>query len=282
MQKLSLKPNDLFSLKVKSALLTGAAGFFGGYFARALLSAGVSSLYITDRKEEVIKDLADQLKEEFPDALICPAWVDQYDHRDVEIFTRGVSLIDILVNNAFDFSQATGFSNNPNGRIEKIDYEQFEKSMDSGIYWPLQLIQIFGNRAKEKKRPLSVVNIGSMYSFVAPNPNLYEGMEYVNAPGYSMAKAALIAQTRYVASFMGPIVRANAICPGAIPNREKQSNNSKQNEDPTFMQRLIDRTLLKRVGHPNDLVGALIYLASDASSYMTGQSIIIDGGWTIT
>jgi gluconate 5-dehydrogenase len=121
-----------------------------------------------------------------------------------------------------------------------------------------------------------------MYSLVVPHPSLYEGTPYFNPPGYSMAKSAVLAFTRYAASFYSPSVRANAICPGAIPNTEQESPNAVKKDDFNFQQRLVDRTLLKRVGHPDDLVGALVFLSSEASSYMTGQHIVIDGGWVIT
>jgi NAD(P)-dependent dehydrogenase (short-subunit alcohol dehydrogenase family) len=120
-----------------------------------------------------------------------------------------------------------------------------------------------------------------MYAVVAPSPQLYAGTAFVNPPAYSASKAALLAFTRYTASFWGPFgVRANAILPGPFSNLEEAGDNSVAPGDP-FLERLKARTVLGRVGNPRELVGALLYLASDASAFTTGQSLIVDGGWTI-
>ena len=103
----------------------------------------------------------------------------------------------------------------------------------------------------------------------------------MNPPGYSAAKAAMLAFTRYVASFWGEHgIRANAILPGPFSNTGGDSENSIAKDDP-LIERLKFRTCLNRTGAPHELSGALLYLASDASSYMTGQALSVDGGWTI-
>jgi gluconate 5-dehydrogenase len=126
----------------------------------------------------------------------------------------------------------------------------------------------------------SIINISTMYALVAPRPALYAGTKFINPPGYSASKAALLSFTRYVASFWGTLgVRANAILPGPFSNTEDVGANAVAAEDP-FLQRLKDYTCLGRIGKPIELAGALLFLASDASSFMTGQSIVVDGGWT--
>ena len=120
-----------------------------------------------------------------------------------------------------------------------------------------------------------------MYALVAPRPQLYEGTDFINPPGYSASKAALLSFTRYVASFWGPYgIRANAILPGPFSNTEDLGGSNAVLQDSPFLQRLKGYTCLGRVGQPNELAGALIYLASDASSFMTGQAVVVDGGWT--
>jgi NAD(P)-dependent dehydrogenase (short-subunit alcohol dehydrogenase family) len=127
----------------------------------------------------------------------------------------------------------------------------------------------------------SIVNISTMYAAVAPGPQLYQGTAFINPPGYSASKAALLAFTRYTASFWGEFgVRANAILPGPFSNMDDRSNNAVSAEDP-FLERLKARTVLGRIGNPRELVGALLYLASNASSFTTGQALVVDGGWTI-
>ncbi|MFZ0747161.1 MAG: SDR family oxidoreductase, partial [Terracidiphilus sp.] len=110
---------------------------------------------------------------------------------------------------------------------------------------------------------------------------LYEGTEFINPPGYSASKAALLSFTRYVASFWGQHgIRANAILPGPFANTEDIGGANAVDQDSPFLQRLRGFTCLGRIGRPQELAGALLYLASDASSFMTGQAITVDGGWT--
>lgn len=277
--------NKLFSLEEKKIVITGAGGFFGVYFSKALLDAGVRKLYMVSFNKNSLSELKVELLKRYDSARMEFLLLDQYDKGLADKMFNTITEkddIDVLINNSFDFSIKTGF-NDSSGRIENATFEQLQNSFESGVYWPFQATQIFSKNMIKAKNKGSIINIASMYAFVAPNPTLYEGKDAFNPPGYSMAKGALLALTRYSASFYGKYgIRVNTLSPGAIPNTEKKTNNSEHNKDDEFMKRLSERTLLGRVGHPNDLIGALIFLASDSSSYMTGQSIIIDGGWVIT
>ncbi|MDD5071179.1 MAG: SDR family oxidoreductase [Patescibacteria group bacterium] len=271
-----MEQNNLFSLAGKTAVLTGAGGFFGRYFAEALLIAG-AKVFLVDITEEKLNFLSDENRGRYKKIA-----VDLYDRKKAEDVYQEIldkNRIDILVNNAFDFSLKTGF-NNESGKLDKATFEQLQASFESGIYWAVQATQKFGF-AMKKQGQGSITNICSMYGVIAPSPDLYEGTDKFNPPGYSMAKAGLLQFTRYASSFLSPEVRVNAISPGAIPNTESQSYNAITNNDPV-LQRLHKKILLKRMGHPNDLVGALIFLSSDSASYITGQNIIIDGGLTVT
>lgn len=275
---------DTFSLKGKTAVVTGAAGFFGGYFVRGLLDAGARVVAI-DHSPEKLAQLRENTVAEYGERSLATVATDQYDQAGTEDVFKKIleeeGRVDVLVNNAFDFSKRTGF-NTPAGKLEHATYKQIEKTFQAGVYWAIQATQLFGKVMKEQGKG-SIVNICSMYGVVVPSPKLYEGTEKFNPPGYSMAKAGLLQFTRYAASFLGPEVRVNAISPGAFPNLESKSHNAvSANEEGDFLKRLSDRTLLGRTGHPRELVGGLIYLASDASSYVTGHNLVIDGGWTVT
>lgn len=270
-----------FTLQGKTAVLTGASGFFGRYFAKALATAGALPILI-DRNEGSLQTLALELRVNHD--IDPPCWaVDLYDRESARKSLSAIARqapVDILINNAFDFSVRTGF-NTPDGRLEAATFEQLESCFQSGIWWALQATQILGAAMKRRGRG-SIVNIGSMYGIVVPHPSLYEGTEKFNPPGYSMAKAGLIQFTRYSAAFLGPEVRVNALSPGAIPNLETAAPNAVDAAaEGSFVRRLADRTLLKRVGHPDDLTGPLVFLASDASAYMTGHNLVVDGGWTV-
>jgi len=270
----------LFSLENKVAIVTGAAGYLGRVFTDCLLFAGAK--VILYGKGVNIVSFADALKSKYAPEKVDYYKVDFYDE-DAYRESLGDAVgknrsIDILVNNAFEFSKNTGF-NDPSGKLDTISREQWMRSLDSGVYWHALATQIVGSRMKSQGFG-SIINISSIYAIVSPDPTLYEGTTVFNPPSYGAAKAALLAFTRYVASFYGEYgIRCNAIVAGAFPNIGGSSYNSVQ--DAEFLQKLSNRTALRRVGDLEDLKGVLILLASDASQYITGQAIVVDGGWTI-
>ena len=155
------------------------------------------------------------------------------------------------------------------------------RNLTGGVYWAVLTVQTLGAVMKRQGRG-SIINVATMYAQVAPSPQLYEGTNFINPPGYSASKAALMAFTRYTASFWGPSgVRSNAILPGPFSNTQDAGPNSVRGDD-FFIDRLKARTCLGRIGRAEELLGALLYLASDASSYVTGQGLSVDGGWTVT
>ncbi len=272
---------SLFSLEKKVAIVTGAGGYFGKAFSECLLFAGAKViLYGRGTK---IKDFAESLKSKYGDNKVCYYQVDFYDEKTYRSALLDAvnknKTIDILVNNAFDFSKDTGF-NDPSGKIENISKLQWMRTFESGVYWYALSTQIIGEKMKQQGCG-SIINISSMYALVSPDSKIYEGVEVFNPPSYGAAKAAIMAFTRYTASFYGEFgIRCNAIVPGAFPNVDESSYNSPKDE--SFLNRLNKRTVLGRYGVPEDLKGVLVFLSSDSSGYITGQAVVVDGGWTIT
>jgi gluconate 5-dehydrogenase len=275
----TLEASSLFSLEGKTALLTGASGFLGRTFARTLLSNGARLIALG--RSERLDDLAADWIRDFGVERVRSFRVDMYDLSAFsavldEIATQ--EAVDVLVNNAYELSPSTGF-NTSEGALETATLEQWTRHFTSGIYWPALTVQKLGPGMIARGRG-SIVNISTMYAVVAPDPRLYEGTSFLNPPGYSSAKAATLAFTRYVASFWGEHgIRANAILPGPFSNTEDVSANSVDAADP-FLDRLALRTCLRRPGRPDELAGALLFLSSDASTYVTGHALIVDGGWT--
>jgi len=271
--------SSLFSLQGKVAIVTGAGGFFGRTFSECLLEAGAKVVLYGRGKK--LEEFAEQMKARYGEKMADFCSVDLFDdlaHRsNLQATIKDNPTIDILVNNAYEFSRDTGF-NDPSGRIEDISRDQWMRGLESGVYWYALSTQIVGEKMKQQKAG-SIINLSSMYAMVAPDPRLYEGTELMNPPSYGASKAAILAFTRYAASFYGKYnIRVNAMAPGAFPNTGTDSYNAPQDEG--FMRKLADRTVLGRTGAPNDLRGALVFLASDSSAYITGQTIVIDGGWT--
>ncbi len=278
---MNLRADSLFNLGGKTALLTGASGYLGRVFGRTLLEndARLIALGRSERLEAQCASWAN----EFGVDRVRFLRIDMYDLSALEgalddMLAKG-PFIEILVNNAYEFGPDTGF-NTPEGRLETASYDQWTRHFTCGMYWPALLVRKLGPAMKERRRG-SIVNIATMYATVAPSPALYEGTSFLNPPGYSAAKAGLIAFTRYVASFWGRYgIRANAILPGPFSNTEETGPNTVR-QGSNFLERLADRTTLGRTGRPDELAGALLFLASDAGSYVTGHALVVDGGWTI-
>jgi len=274
------KLKEIFNISNKCVLITGATGFFGRYISKAFLEVG-AKVVLLGRSNALSKQVM-QYRNEFGEDSASGFRVDFYKRKELEDTLKKVAEnfdIDVVINNAYDLSKKTGF-NTPSGHLESSTYNQWKSAFESGIYWAVLTTQIIGQQFKKKQQG-SIINISSMYGIVSPGPQLYEGTDFFNPPTYSVSKAGIIALTRYIASFWGRYgVRCNAVIPGPFPNVESRSCNSVDAND-FFLERLKNKTVLNRFGHPKDLRGILIYLACDASSFMTGQGIIIDGGWTI-
>lgn len=280
---MSLRTEDLFSVAGKTAMVTGASGFLGRTFARTLLENGARVIAV-GRSERLEKEVSGWAKE-FGADRVRGLRVDMYDQIAFAAALDGLvaeePAIDVLVNNAHELGPATGF-NVPDGGLDGMSVEQWMRNLEGGVIWPALTVQKVGQGMKNHGRG-SIINVSTMYALVAPSPKLYEGTSFMNPPGYSASKAALLAFTRYTASFWGRYgIRANAIVPGPFSNTEDTGGKNSVKAEDLFIGRLRDRTCLGRIGRPSELAGALLYLASDASSFMTGQTLVVDGGWTTT
>jgi gluconate 5-dehydrogenase len=276
-----LQSSALFSVAGKTVVLTGASGFLGRTFVRTLLANGARVVALGRSERLMIEARA--WADEFGAAQITAYSIDMYDTIALDALLDRIAVeeksIDVLINNAHELGAATGF-NVPQGSLDRSTMDTWMRNLTGGVYWAVQTTQRLGARMKQQGSG-SIVNISTMYALVAPRPQLYAGTDFINPPGYSASKAALLSFTRYVASFWGPHgIRANAILPGPFSNTEDSGAPNAVAMDSPFLQRLRDHTCLGRVGRPRELSGAILFLASDASSFMTGQALVVDGGWT--
>ncbi len=279
---MNLDASSLFSLTGKTVLLTGAAGFLGRTMGAAMLANGANLIALG--RSDRLTEQTQRWQAQFGKDRVIAHQVDMYDaaalSATLDQVVRESGCVDVLINNAHELGANTGF-NTQAGTLENATADQWMRNLTGGVYWAALAVQKLGPAMKQRGRG-SIINISTMYALVAPSPKLYEGTTSLNPPGYSASKAALLAFTRYIASFWGSYgIRANAILPGPFSNTEDAGPNSVAKDDP-FLDRLRARTCLGRIGGPSELAGAVLFLASEASSFVTGQAIVVDGGWTVT
>ncbi len=260
-----VKQEGLFSLRGKVAVVTGGYGHLGKGFCKGLSDAG-ASVVVAGPHHNKFKDAFE--RENNPKII--------FEQMDVafegsikaafEKIYKKTGRIDVLVNNAF-YSKGSG---DP----AEMSSSDFECGIDGTLNSVFRCIKLVVPYMKRMKKG-SIINISSMYGVVSPDFKIYEGhKEYFSQPNYDAAKAGVIQLTRYYAVYLaGYGIRVNCISPGSFPKPEVM-------EQKEFAQRLLAKVPMGRLGRPEDLEGAAVFLASDASSYMTGQNIIIDGGWT--
>lgn len=263
--------NKLFRLDGRVALVTGAAGYLGKSMAYALAEAG-AEVILNGRDQAKLEELADQMKTQGLEVLT--SGFDLRSESAVRDFIAGVNdkygRLDIIVNNAY-----SGIT----GTVETAKPEDFSASYEIAVTAAFRLIQtalpLLKKAAGENYGGASVINIASMYGTVSPDPEIYGDSGSNNPPFYGAAKAGLIQLTRYLACHLaGSKIRVNSISPGPFPPQDIAVKN------PEFYQKLCGKNPMRRIGRSDELRGAVLFLASDASSYVTGVNLPVDGGWT--
>jgi len=251
-----------FRLDGRIAFISGAAGHLGTAIAQALDRAG-AHLILNGRNESRLKDLAKTLR-----SAEC-ATFDVSDFASVRKFFVARERIDVIVNNAISMTPK------PRDALAPEDFDLAYRSSVTASFEIARAALPALRAAVKTSGDASIINIASMYGAVSPDARIYAKPEQASPFHYGPAKAALIQLTRHLAAEFGPErIRVNALVPGPFPRPEVQST------DPQFAQRLAARTMLGRLGEANEIAGPVQFLASTASTFVTGASLTVDGGWT--
>ncbi|MDO3626287.1 SDR family oxidoreductase [Mucilaginibacter sp. BT774] len=264
---------DLFSLKNKTAIVTGAVGLIGKKHCEALASAG-ANVVVADIDEAACQAFASKLGEQHIGLKVDVTDENSLkEARDKIIARHGT--IDVLVNNAAinDMFENPGLAKELSA-FENYPLSSFRKSLDVNVTGVFLASQVFGTVMAEKGSG-SIINLASTYGMVGPDQSIYRDKEgnqsFFKSAVYPVTKGAVINFTRFLAAYWGNKgVRVNTLSPGGVEN----------NQDEFFIQNYSAKTLLGRMASVCDYQGALIFLASDASAYMTGANLVVDGGWT--
>jgi NAD(P)-dependent dehydrogenase (short-subunit alcohol dehydrogenase family) len=269
---------NLFDLSGRVAIITGGAGLLGEQHARAILGAGGHPVLVDiDEARAVTKARA--LAAEF--GLPVSAFgVDITNRQAVEPVLEQVlaqhGRVDILINNAANNPKMENTASANFSRFENFPQQQWDADIAVGVGGAFVCSQVFGTEMARRGSGV-IVNISSDLGLIAPDQRLYrtpdtpEHLQPVKPVTYSIVKSALIGLTKYLATYWAKEnVRVNAICPGGVEN----------GQSPEFMAKLRNLIPMGRMANVDEYQGAMLFLCSDASSYMTGATLVVDGGRT--
>lgn len=255
--------NALFDLTGKTAFVNAGTGYLGPAFCEVLAEAG-ARVICTSRSESRARDVAGSLPGTLGHVGLA------MDHLDADSIDRAMKVVDtltnsvdVLVNNAY---AAAG------GTLEDVTPDGFTRGLENATGYFL-LARHVRDRAVAAGKPASIVMLSSMYGLVSSNPDVYERAGGGGNPvSYQVMKAGVVQLVRHLAVYWARDgIRVNCISPG--PFNRPQAN-------PRMVEEIIKEVPLRRSGKPGELKGALLLLASDAGSYITGTNVIVDGGWT--
>ena len=260
----------LFDLKNQNIIITGSAGRLGSQFATILSEVGANVILVDiDKKKNIQLEKKLQRKyktkaKSYTVDLSQPVEIIKFK----EEFLKKFGNIYGLINNVHvNFPPKTA-----NFDLENYPIELWQKYLDIHLTATFLMCREFGS-IMAKKQNGSIVNISSIYGLVGPDQRIYGSSKLNSPPSYSAVKAGVANLTRYFASYWaGKNVRVNTLTPGGVEDSKYQSSQ--------FIKNYSSRTMLGRMAKNNDFNGAMLFLMSNASSYVTGANLIVDGGWT--
>jgi 2-deoxy-D-gluconate 3-dehydrogenase len=268
---------DKFSLKGRAAVVTGGGGLLGTEFCRTLAQAG-AGVVVADLVPAAAEKVAAALSAEGLQAVPFTVDVTRPDSTRamVQAAVDAFGSLDVIVNSAamdpkFDASQAGQHGNT----FEDYPLAQWQQALEVNLTGVFLCCQAAARQMVAQGGKGSIINICSTYGLVPPDQRIYEkpGQPKQFKPAfYTTTKAGVLGLTKYIASYYaGTQIRANCLTPGGVYNQH----------DETFTRNYSYRTIMGRMAEVDEMNGALLFLASQASAYMTGGNVIVDGGWTV-
>jgi NAD(P)-dependent dehydrogenase (short-subunit alcohol dehydrogenase family) len=262
----SPKKDDLFTLKDKVVLVTGSVGLLGLKMCEALCKYD-ARVVMTDINKKKLISASTELGDKYPGRILS-IFIDIVDEKSVQDGLKKAldktGSVDVLINNAYPY-------NKHYGRVyEDIEFKDWRENVDMHLNGYFNVTHKV-SKVMMKQNSGNIINVASIYGVLGPHFGIYKDLGITMPSEYSAIKGGIINFTRYLATYLAPYnIRVNSISPGGI--YDKQS--------PSFVKRYCKEVPLGRMASPEDIVGGIIYLASEASSYVTGQNLMIDGGWS--
>lgn len=250
---------SIFDLNDKIVIVVGGAGLIGSEVVRGLADFG-AKVYVADTN----KGSAGRVKVKGVKFINMDAASESSVRKTLKKIYVESGKIDVLINCAYPRTGDWGL------KLEDVPFDSWKENLNNHLGGYFLCAKLAAELMKNKTGG-SIVNFASIYGVVAPDFGIYEGTKMTMPVAYSAIKGGIIAFTRYMATYYSKYnIRANVVSPGGVFN----------GQDGVFLKNYAKKTPLNRMANPKDMVGAVIFLSSDASSYITGQNIIVDGGWS--
>lgn len=260
----------LMNMKGRKALITGAAGNIGQVMAQTLAELG-ADLLLVDRPGVDYGALIQQLEYDWGvcvQTIECDLEVQANRDFLIESIQQQQGGLDVLINNAafVGVAKAQGWGTD----FERQTVEGWRRALEVNLTAAFDLSKGLSSLLKQSKGG-SIINVASIYGVYGPDNRIYEGTTMGNTAAYAASKGGLIQLSRWLATTLAPHIRANTISPGGVFRDQPE----------IFVRRYEERTPLARMAKEDDFCGAIAYLASDMSRYVTGHNLVVDGGWGI-
>jgi NAD(P)-dependent dehydrogenase (short-subunit alcohol dehydrogenase family) len=258
---------NLFSLTDQVVIITGGAGHLGSEISKGLASFG-ARVIVLGRSEERFQPLLDFNSSGAPGEIECVVCDVSDEHAFAKVVDQTwfkYGRIDTLINNA---------SSGNRDKWEELDKDGWLQGLEGALNHYFTCTKAVSKYMLEAGKG-SIVNNASLWSFLAPNPNIYLDLGNEPPVHIAAAKGAILQTTRYLATLWAPKgVRVNSFSPGWFPKKSGP-------ERPDYLHEITSRTPMERIGVPEDIVGVVVFLVSNASSFMTGQNLVVDGGYSV-
>jgi gluconate 5-dehydrogenase len=259
--------SDLFSLAQKTVIVTGGAGHLGREMTRGLAAFGARVVVLGRNAEHfaALSDTADTPSSGTIECIVCDVTDERAFAGAIDQVYERDGRIDVLINNA---------SGGQRTALEKLDKQTWLSGIDGSLNHYVSCSMAVSKYMIAARQGV-IINNASIWSILAPNKEMYLDLNNEPSLFVSASKGAIVQITRHLATFWAQHgIRVNAISPGWFPKKRGPDR-------PDYMHQITSRIPMKRIGQPSELVGLVIYLASDASSYVTGQNIVVDGGYSL-
>ena len=274
LQKILFDYKEKFSLKNKTAFIIGGIGLIGREISTALAHAGARTIVLDVKKNGTV----------FTDKISNDGYNIQYKYFDCtdtkNLESNYNELIDrfghheIFIN--CSYPRTKDWLKNS---FDKINLKSFEKNIDLQLTSYVWFSRLVAEGFIKKKITGNIIQIGSIYGFLGQDLSIYNGTEMKENMTYSVIKGGIMNLTRQMAAYYGKYnIRINTICPGSIEGHVAGGDNKQSRK---FINNFSKKTPLRRIGKASEVAPSAIFLASDASSYITGSTLIVDGGWSV-